>query len=565
MPAAIPVAFFVWALLECGASFLPAVLAPLLKWAFLALTAGAVVVTLAVWLMTLGRDFRMRCFHGLIACAAATFVALSGIGSVDSREISHEASIQVATGLKFLAEPDGGVQRHGFFEYPARQYSVVALPALFFGRNLIALRAGYAGIFLLGLFVFYAGLRSALRGHGERASAVGASLGMLLPLCFGHLVFWLRMAEQSILPASLTLFALGWALLFASRGAAAGACAVGLGWTTALLPMCYPPALASVALLSAFVLWHGWEQRGRAHVLPAALGLLAILAIVSVTAFRLQIGGRFQLAAIGGDAGAEGMLERVLLAWRALFFDAPDGAVNAFAFPLVWVSMALALAGYFGWAGRVVGAWILLTVAAAVTMVGYTQRPFYFDLHRSLVIVPPLAVLGAALLARGWSLLPQSERPFRRFLGEGLAVAYGVSAVLTSLYFGHPTAIPRPLFSRPSDVIFADLAQLVREHALQPWNTLQVEAPESLLVGNTGDYASYFCPNAVFVVNGIARPVQEWIPHWVSPGTRILRVRYKDTLESPEPVGVRLEAIQRAAKRSFVRTTEWIEEGATTR
>ncbi len=501
------------ALLEAGGFLFPGIITRIAAEAWI--LAGAVYLVLATFVVgkTLVRDIRaLYPLLGWFVLLLAAFLTFWGAGGIERVEINAESSLQVAAGLANFDEPDLALNEKGFLSYPRRQYSIAALPAWLTGRNLWALRLGFALPFFTGLLVFYAGLRAASR----RPGAFAAALGVTLVFCFAPVVTWLRTYEQTILPLAFTLHATGWWLLGRAHKLPVPAVALGLAWLGGVLAMGYTPGLASAALLVVLVaggtIFHVWRSAIPANRFLGSQVILYVM-ILCCIALWLQWGPQLGFGSSGRRPPNNEPGQRALDFLKGVFLSQPNGGL---VFPILVIPfmafVGAALAGFLGARARVIAAWSALTLVAAVFLRGYVQRPAAFDLHRAMVIIPPLSALAALWVDRLRYFHPSPGLGWR---GPARQTAL---VVVILLVVGHGTwthgeslhlSPPGP---RPIDAALLDTIEFTRARGLPPVAAVEFRGAAEVAPLNVPDFLSYFLPGARFRRGQAPQARRHWHP-----------------------------------------------------
>lgn len=168
------------------------------------------IFSVVIILRTLILDIKSRKLWGI-----AVLVIVTGLTSFQIDQfpinISGESTQQVVAGLTNFKIHDLGYTQTAFLSNPARQYILMAIPSLIFGKTVTAYRLGYLFIFLLGIYLFYSGIRFYFREH--RYSIEIGSIAVASILAFPVVPLLLRNFEQNTSPFSFTLAALGTLLI----------------------------------------------------------------------------------------------------------------------------------------------------------------------------------------------------------------------------------------------------------------------------------------------------------------------------------------------------------------
>ena len=438
----------------------------------------------------LRRDLRERFYWGFAAMGLVAVVTFWKLDSFDWF-INGEAANQVRQALGHWGQRDLDYTGCAHFCYPSRQYLLAALPTELFGRSIVTLRLSYSWMFFLSMLLFYVGLRQTVRGAAN--SGYLAAIGMLSILTFGYVMFWLPQ-DQTILPLSLTLAATGWfLLLLVETGALAALC---LSWIVALLATSYTTGLASWFLaIVLFVLAAVTRVRaGRRR--DAALFVLVIVLVVSFGLSSFITRGDVPLF---GAAVAQRSLREawplIVTGYQGFFFSTLHWEGQVFMSPL-WLLpldfyLLTSLCGWNGTAHFVNALWAIAVIGAGVYFQGYSSTGPDNELHRSMVVLPPL--IAASLIIAGERL-------------EALHVALGRSAaallILLTIYAGWSFSRAHGAFLDTKNRKLFEITQwalaIGKEQGIvnDPMD-MYIFSHDDL---NVQDYVLYFLPNLKSIV-----------------------------------------------------------------
>lgn len=292
--------------------------------------------------------------------------------------IDWEAAYQVHEGTLKLNEQTFGYTDSGFLGYPARQYSLVALPSVIFGRHFWTLHLGYALPFILGFLLFCSGLISV------GVPSYLALIASLLLLTSEHLVSSYLRFEQLILPPAFTLLLVGELLHHVTRPSVVTL----LATTTIalLLSASYTPGLSTIVLvIAAMIVWR------QIYLLPVSLLVIFHAALATAYSSNLVISleqpGR-------GSLISSAILTRVLTALGLV--GAPFDTMSLIP-PLLIIPWFIYLAISIISPTRLrvlINLWAITVIAASASLKGYSLFPVELELNRAMTIVP---VLTAAL------------------------------------------------------------------------------------------------------------------------------------------------------------------------
>ena len=446
---------------------------------------------------TFTRDFKEQTFLGWPALALAALLTFWGIGGPDLTTINPESCLQVSIGLDNLHEPDLALDRRGFLNYPCRQYTIAALPTAACGRSLLALQLGFAIPFFSGVLVFYAGLRAS----AGRMGGFSAALGVALLFCFTRVPTWIREYEQTILPLAFTLHVTGWWLLGRSHKLPAPAVGFGLAWLGGVLAMGYTPGLATVALMIVLA--------ARATLFPPrpsalagerflASQLVAYLVVLAGIALWLQWGPQLGFGdptrrPYGNEFGP-----RSFDFLKAIVLGRPDGGLIISWLQIPFLGFVLlALTGRLGAETRIVAVWAIASTIAAVYLRGWAQRPAAFDLHRAMIIVPPICAAASLWLTR-LILHSGPPRPWISLLVRS-GMSLGILVVAAhSIWFKPSGGWLDPPGPRVIDVLILDAWEYIWVHRISDDAAVEIQGSSEITPLNVPDYLRYFVPSARF-------------------------------------------------------------------
>ncbi len=444
-------------------------------------------------------DLRERKFLPLVFMAVLLSMLFGLVGDLGTAELSFESTQQIAAGLRSFAAPDWNYTGKAFLGYPNRQYLVAALPSLALGRSIFALHLGYALPFLLGVMILYAGLR-----RYAAANSIDIGFAMLPPamivtfpiLCEYYLIF-----EQTLLPVSLTMAAIGWFLLALERFGAIRI--LSLAWTVCFMADCYTPAMASAALFTALLGLAAWALLKNPSALPLKPALPKPIAIAffavgaSVVFFTLAtfLGGRSDRIFEVRDAGQ--FLASALDGIRELFADHPvpfTGVLH----PVVMAYVLLSLTSLLGKRNLIFALWVLAVFAASTAMKGYAVS-VQVMVQRAMVTIPVLCVGVCFTVAE--FLREIGRRRVMSPSGFGLILYVVFLSSSLWIFSANTKRVNASMISynytQPMKYIVSDLAEQVRERGLGPEDPFRIVFfTENPMLKNIRDYAAYFSPHA---------------------------------------------------------------------
>jgi hypothetical protein len=478
-----------------GAYFAPeaGVLRAVAAWSWLACSA----IVLGTALISSLRPFVQRAFWSsrdmgwyLVAYFGPVALLAFGVTGYLHTQINDEAVQQVAAGLGFLdSRRDLGLFSTGFVGYPARQYLLAALPSLALGRNLVALRIGFGGLYLIGYLSFLSAARGYLEARKSPAPMLLAALGGVLAALGSYPLLYARLFEQTTVPvAAIELFLAGLLRTMSRPGSLGGLWAL---WSLGFMPYAYTPALSGWGFGMAVLAYLACA--GSRELRPIfRMGLLygaAALAVSSLAQVHASlVSSRFSIGSVA-DTGNESWSYRLSTGLHAAF-----GLEES----LVPAPLALGLLFVLGqsmrkkdW--RVLGVclWAGATVVLSLMMRGYWRRVPEFDIQRAMVVLAPLSLALVVWISARWEGLGGNA---------GAARAVVMCAVLLMVL----NAAYLPVIRRAP-------------RAYVPFDVTDKEEATLLVVGAAGSAAK-----TVYVVPPLFIHLEDTLLYF-SPSTRVVR------------------------------------------
>lgn len=368
----------------------------------------------------------------LAAFLLPPILVLAGGGGTYFTSVDSEGLQQLAAGVDLMRhDPDLGVFRTAYGTYLARQYELNCMPALLFGPSLWTLRIGNSIFYLGSYFFFLNALASYLRHRKAPAPLLlTAYCGMMIALAEDTLLN-ARKFEQTTMPIGATLFFLGALLLF--QVGRTPMRLLWLTWVLGFLTGCYTPALGTWVLAMGVLLWIAWKARARVLLVCAAYGLvsLCVAFLITKAGSPMFLGEKFSVAT--EPLKASDLVLRYFQGMRAL---------AGFDRPLLPAPFAMALAAglLLSWRHRslllpLTCLWAAAIAFTSLTFIGSNLNFPGHDLHRALIILPPLALCLVLALARYLGEEGGSDQARRLLIFIlGLSMAYaayaGTSTVL---------------------------------------------------------------------------------------------------------------------------------------
>lgn len=351
-------------------------------WAFMGISYFA--ATGIFILDALVSDLRKRKFGFALLVIGLGIVVFYRLGDIYHLQINYESAQELASFLKDnIHKPDWGYTAAAFVGYPARQFIVVAIPSLLYGKEVFWLQFGYAVLFYSGVLSFFLGVRHyfSIKQHGE----LWALFTVLSCFTFPYLMRYLYNMEQTILPIALVMHALGWFLLSMERLTAGRALIV--AWISGMLGTSYTPALAAWLLFQLFflLLLLRAARDGRREQMALWASVWAYTLTVGLCSFLTRIDLRFTR-----QAGHS--TESMLIALKVFFLGHPEKYMPPVEAILVTIFFLFALTGRLGFIKWITAVWLLAVIYFSATSGGYAQYDPVYTMYRSILLIPVMMV-----------------------------------------------------------------------------------------------------------------------------------------------------------------------------
>ena len=351
-------------------------------WAFMGISYFAATGILI--LDALVSDLRKRKFGFALLVIGLGIVVFYRLGDIYHLQINYESAQELASFLKDnIHKPDWGYTAAAFVGYPARQFIVVAIPSLLYGKEVFWLQFGYAVLFYSGVLSFFLGVRHyfSIKQHGE----LWALFTVLSCFTFPYLMRYLYNMEQTILPIALVMHALGWFLLSMERLTAGRALIV--AWISGMLGTSYTPALAAWLLFQLFflLLLLRAARDGRREQMALWASVWAYTLTVGLCSFLTRIDLRFTR-----QAGHS--TESMLIALKVFFLGHPEKYMPPVEAILVTIFFLFALTGRLGFIKWITAVWLLAVIYFSATSGGYAQYDPVYTMYRSILLIPVMMV-----------------------------------------------------------------------------------------------------------------------------------------------------------------------------
>ena len=459
---------------------------------------------LGMFVKSVIEDIRARRIITLIGLATFIFVVTFTLGDLSKLAINGESAQQLAEGLNSFAMPDWNIAGRAFIDYPARQYLLVSAPSLFFGRTMFSMILGFSYPFYLGIMLMYLGIRKVTNNSGFALTVVSAI--WLFPIVTSYYIYF----EQTMIPVSFTMHAIGWLLLLVKKPTIS--MAFGLAWTCAFFSNMYTPGMASLALLLALIggigiaTKFGLKKRGFDVLRIQGIGdkvsvwLCGILVLfpVVIAGIGILFDGQNPNIADARNEGLTEYLSDFIISLKAYFLN--DGAKFTGMISLVIIIYLLvALTLRLGILNAVIALWVLGVIAISCFLTGYATEHGKVTLFRAIITVP---VLVSAI---GLSLFGYLKKKNINIDMKMCAVVMAFNLFMGAYYLSAPTVMLTPAYFYEYEhtafpkFVMEDMRGVIKENGIR-YDDPMVIATEEELSDLLKDYNEYFYPNAEYVM-----------------------------------------------------------------
>jgi len=437
-------------------------------------------------------------FISVGAIALLIYYLLHLIGNINMTEINPDATQQAAAGLESFSSNDFNYTEKAFLGYPSRQYMIVALPSLVMGRSIFSLQLGFSLPFILGIIIFYCGLRA-----WTKAFCINSKIA-ILPIyslfAFPFITEYYVNFEQAILPISLTLMALGFFMIFLLEPNVINI--LSLAWVCGLMSNSYTPAMASLALMMILMLITAFLLLKRPELLHHAVnnsslnakGLLLVVLNSFVFFIATLLDGRKDRMTELYDG--ESLLPLVFKTLSEFLTDKNAvfmGMLGIITLIYLLASLTLQLKKR----DFLLSLWVLGVFVSSRVLVGYTSYQPAWVMQRALIVLPVL-VLGISFSIFEWI----GKHRFR--IGQGQIAVIWISFIILGLFNFNQDNQSFTYFNhiQPMKYMLMDLEQEVKQAELEEDETYNIVLYTSnQLMTNLKDYTMFLHPNAIIYVN----------------------------------------------------------------
>lgn len=437
-------------------------------------------------------DIKKRNFLGLIAIIIACLITLYKVSSFQS--LNHESTQQLAAAFENIKKDDFHYPNASFLGYPSRQYLITALPSFILGKSPLACNLGYAFPFILGIFLFYVGLKKTL--DDNQWGDILSSLAIISLTTSPYIVEFLLHFEQATLPLAFSLQAIGWYLALVQSPSFFKK--INLIWIGTLLSTTYTPGLSSWVLLLIMIGINIFRKIKNKHFINGATWACCFLVIISfgINSFfsRDDLSFKDDLFFNLGNkrtmiTASRNRIDRGLAGYKLFFFSDPKSFLGSFLALPVYFYLAFSFLGLNGLTHFLISLWSILTVGFSVYLVGYADPPPTLSIHRAMIVVPVIVTGLASTLSK------HSER--LRHFSLGSLYIFFVLAVLFSFKNLHQT-----IKAKRADIRINLVADIIDQSELLKRNNQKIANvvvfSKRTEMASTGDFLKYFFPEYKF-------------------------------------------------------------------
>ena len=484
------------------------------------------------------RDIKGKKYFVPLGFLVLVILFFSFIGNIGYADINPDAAQQTAAGLDSFSSADLNYTGKGFLGYPVRQYTIAAIPALLLGRNIWTLHAGFGLYFIVGLIVFFMGLRVWLKSKDMKEEY--ALLPCYSLLCFPFITEYYQNFEQAIIPVSLTMLAIGLYLKMSVKTDLK--LFIAITWTGCLMADSYTPVLASMGLLIVFVLLlnklkpaapqdkeerqpdvlltqpetdytdeilrdvpdkktasdtdelvTGIDDRKPQHtVKPVSLEkMVPVGAVFNIFVFFLAtfIPGRSDRLTEFREDGS--VIKSIFTAWTDFFTDANARFLGVFG-GLVLLYIIFSIAGAFKLHDALLSLWVLAVVFISDYMTGYTAYEKCWILQRNMIVIP---VLLTGIFIVWMYFLKKHNLAVPAFV-QGIVLVLMLFAGLFNFSQQH-RSFNYFRYIQPMKHLIEYVEDTLEEYGLKNTDEFNLAVyTDNVLEQNMYDYAKFFFPNA---------------------------------------------------------------------
>lgn len=317
------------------------------------------------------------------------------IGNISYSDIDFESTLQVSAGLDSFNYNDWNYTGTAFLGYPSRQYILVALPSLLFGRNIYTLHIGYGYLFIIGLTLMFLEFRAWLKESGLDEQI--ALIPVYWIVAFRFIAEYYMIFEQTIIPVCITMMCI--ALFMRAYRKLDIATAINLSWIGCLCSDSYAPAIATLGLSQLFIVIYILKIKRDNHFSSESkkrleqtniLKIKTIIGIeISITSFLVATLIVKRSDRIDNLRDSKNILKLAFTSWYEFFTDKNAVFFGIFSV-IILVYMFTSLIGKLKLHDALISVWTLGVVFSSTYIIGYTDYEKHWVIQRNMIIIPVL-------------------------------------------------------------------------------------------------------------------------------------------------------------------------------
>ena len=432
-----------------------------------------------------------RYFAFLSVLALISFLVFL-IGNLGFSDINPDAAQQAAAGLDSFRYRDLNYTGTAFLGYPARQYLITALPALFFGRSIFTLQLGFALPFILGILLLYCAFRTWAQKLSLNKNL--AVLPLYAFFVFPFITEYYTNFEQAIYPVSFTMVAIGFFLLLLCKPNVWNM--ICFAWVCCLFSNSYTPVLASLGLFLVLVALSAYLWIRKPSAMPfkipspafAALAFLMadwnaifyfLVTLLNQRHDRItEIRPEINLFKAAGK-GIYDFLTDKNAVFLGLF------GVIVIIYLIAGLTLCLKIHDFL------ISLWVLGVIAASDLLSGYTSYQPAWNMQRAMIIIPVIitaVTLTIFELLHKWSIKTS----------QGAVFIFLISFAFIGLgNFNKPNqSFDYFNYIQPMKYLWGDLERTVEGEGLKDTSEFNlVIYTDNILFKNPQDYCKFLYPN----------------------------------------------------------------------
>ena len=431
---------------------------------------------------------------GLVCFFAMCVLLLIYMCSPNLATLSFESPQQTGAAVKAFKNSDWNYTGRAFLgdRYPNRQYLLTAIPTMIFGRSVIALRAGFAYLFFIGMISVCLEFRAWLRkkeGADGKYALIAISLLFLSPI----LMEYYKIFEQTLIPVCLTMMCIASFLRFLRTNDVISLLAV--SWAGCMLPYSYTPSFspAGLLLVMLFLCLVGyWSKYCGLPALSAKSKAAVVLLLFNITVFLF-----YGLKLIKGTMEAhdtDAITIKGLIDVLVGFITDSDYAFWGILSLVAFAYMIYSLTGRGKFHNFLIAVWVFGTAFISQYLQGYIEYSNTGPILQRNMVVIPVVITAVFFLAYKHPTLflhrisnPVVSIYFAAVLGVGL---FNLSREYK--------AMPLINYSKPMHYLIEDAIETIPDMNISADDHFVLcVVTDNIVLRNIKDYATYFFPNAV--------------------------------------------------------------------